>query len=255
VPLATETILTKAATLLAMLCVLIAGTAAASILTRASVPAAGPGFAGATIEIPVANRESKADKLLLASLSEETDGSGPDATAAASEDAAPTPDAAAQADAGEATAALQKPVQLAYAGDDAIVAAPEASAKAAEPATKLPPVIATAPVQKPKPAKPKPPALLSDAQISQIKGRLNLSSSQEYYWPSVEQALRAIGRKLHASRYVAENGPPPIDPDSAEVQQLKYAAMPLLFGLREDQKQEVRKLARSMGLEQVAQQI
>ncbi|WP_420133284.1 hypothetical protein [Rhodopseudomonas sp.] len=248
--------MTKAATLLAMLCVLIAGTAAASILTRASVPAAGPGFAGATIETPVANRESKSDKLLLASLSDEADGSGTDAAAMpASGEASPAKDAETQADASDAAAAPQKPVQLAYAGDEAITAGPDTAAKVAEPATKLPPVIATAPVQKPKPAKPKPPALLSDAQISQIKGRLNLSSSQEYYWPSVEQALRAIGRKLHASRYVAENGPPPIDPDSAEVQQLKYAAMPLLFGLREDQKQEVRKLARSMGLEQVAQQI
>ncbi|MFC0239067.1 hypothetical protein [Rhodopseudomonas telluris] len=251
--------MTKAATLLAMLCVLIAGTAAASILTRASVPAAGPGFAGATIEIPVANRENKADKLFLASLSDDTEPTGADATAAqTTEDAAPAQEAAAWADPGE-PAPAPKPVQLAYAADDAggptITAVPEAAAKSGEPVTKLPPVIATAPVQKPKPAKPKPPALLSDAQISQIKGRLNLSSSQEYYWPSVEQALRAIGRKLHAARYVAENGPPPIDPDSAEVQQLKYAAMPLLFGMREDQKQEVRKLARAMGLEQVAQAI
>ena len=48
---------------------------------------------------------------------------------------------------------------------------------------------------------------------------------------------------------------PPIDPDAAEVQQLKSAAMPLLFQLREDQKQEVRSLARLIGLEKVAAQI
>jgi ABC-type transporter Mla MlaB component len=47
----------------------------------------------------------------------------------------------------------------------------------------------------------------------------------------------------------------PIDPDSAEVQQLKSAAMPLLFQLREDQKNEVRSLARLIGLEKVAAQI
>ena len=249
--------MTKAATLLAMLCVLIAGTAAASILTRASVPAAGPGFTSATIESPVANREGKADKLLLTSLSDDAEAADTDATSAVATDAA-VPAQETQAAADQPAGAPQKPVQLAYAADDgdpAIAAAPEASAKAAESATKLPPVIATAPVHKPKPAKPKPPALLSDAQISQLKGRLNLSSSQEYYWPSVEQALRAIGRKLHGTRQVADNGPPPIDPDSAEVQQLKYAAMPLLFQLREDQKQEVRKLARAMGLEQVAQAI
>jgi hypothetical protein len=36
------------------------------------------------------------------------------------------------------------------------------------------------------------------------------------------------------------------------VQQLKSAAMPLLFQLRDDQKDEVRKLARIIGLEKVA---
>ena len=47
----------------------------------------------------------------------------------------------------------------------------------------------------------------------------------------------------------------PIDPDSDEVSQLKSAAMPLLFQLREDQKREVRSLARLIGLEKVAAQI
>ncbi|ABE38211.1 conserved hypothetical protein [Rhodopseudomonas palustris BisB5] len=244
--------MTKAATLLALVCVLIAGASAATILARESVPAAGPAFAMAAVEGPVANRESKADRLARTSAAADAP--------IAPEDAAPAQDDGQQL-AAEEPAASQKPVQLAYAADDvsglAVGAMPDQADRAANsaPVTKLPPVIATAPAQKPKPAaKPKPPALLSDAQITQIKGRLNLSSSQEYFWPSVEQALRAIGRKLHATR-VADSGPPPIDPDSAEVQQLKYAAMPLLFQLREDQKQEVRKLARAMGLEQVAQQI
>jgi len=48
----------------------------------------------------------------------------------------------------------------------------------------------------------------------------------------------------------------PIDPDAAGVQQLKSAAMPLLFQLREDQKEkEARSLARMIGLEKVAAQI
>ena len=47
----------------------------------------------------------------------------------------------------------------------------------------------------------------------------------------------------------------PIDPEYAEVQQLKSAAMPLLFQLREDQKSEVRSLARIIGLEKVAAMI
>jgi hypothetical protein len=45
----------------------------------------------------------------------------------------------------------------------------------------------------------------------------------------------------------------PIDPDAEELQQLKLAAMPLLFQLRKDQ--EVRTLARLIGLEKVAAQI
>jgi hypothetical protein len=46
-----------------------------------------------------------------------------------------------------------------------------------------------------------------------------------------------------------------IDVNSPEVQKLIWAAMPLLMRLREDQKSEVRKLARIIGLEQVASQI
>jgi ABC-type transporter Mla MlaB component len=93
-------------------------------------------------------------------------------------------------------------------------------------------------------------------QIAGIKERLKLSSDQEYYWPAVEKALRAIARKIHATRKADPNATgAPIDPDAAEVQQLKSAAMPLLFQLREDQKQEVRTLARLIGLEKVASQI
>ena len=111
---------------------------------------------------------------------------------------------------------------------------------------------------KPKPA-PKPPvqkpyALLSDGQIAGIKERLKLSPSQEYYWPAVENALRAVARKIHAARQADPNSAATvqIDPEAAEVQQLKSAAMPLLFQLREDQKREVRTLARLIGLEKVA---
>ena len=91
-------------------------------------------------------------------------------------------------------------------------------------------------------------------QIAGIKDRLKLSSSQESYWPAVESALRAVARKIHATKQTDPNAAP-IDPDAEEVQQLKSAAMPLLFQLRDDQKEEVRKLARIIGLEKVAQQI
>ena len=46
-----------------------------------------------------------------------------------------------------------------------------------------------------------------------------------------------------------------IDVNAPEVQKLIWAAMPLLMRLREDQKSEVRKLARVIGLDQVASQI
>jgi hypothetical protein len=108
-------------------------------------------------------------------------------------------------------------------------------------------------------AKPQPQktySLLSEVQIAGIRDRLKLSSSQEYYWPSVETALRNVVRKISANKLSNPNGPSvPIDPNCDEVQQLKSAAMPLLFQLRDDQKEEVRKLARIIGLEKVAQQI
>ena len=80
--------------------------------------------------------------------------------------------------------------------------------------------------------------------------------SQESYWPAVETALRAVARKIHATRQADPDATAAqIDPDSEEVQQLKSAAMPLLFQLREDQKREVRSLARLIGLEKVAAMI
>jgi hypothetical protein len=65
--------------------------------------------------------------------------------------------------------------------------------------------------------------------------------------------LRAVARRIQVARLSNPNvGNVPIDPDSQEVQQLKSAAMPLLFQLREDQKDEVRRLARVIGLDKVA---
>jgi hypothetical protein len=113
------------------------------------------------------------------------------------------------------------------------------------------------------PAKPKLAApsgqknysLLSDAQIAAIKGRLNLTAAQQQSWPAVEEALRNVARKIHAARLANPGGGAPLDPASVEVQQLKSAAMPLLFQLREDQKREVRSLARLIGLSAVASAI
>jgi hypothetical protein len=222
--------LTKAITLIALTCLLVAGAAAASILSRDSVPAARADMAAALVKSPVANRETKQDKLAVTRL------------ALASFDP-------------PQTASLSEPLRQAYAS-----AAP---ADIEIPSIATPSAGAPAQAAPPKPklaARPTPQksyTLLSDEQIATIKERLRLSSDQEYYWPAVESALRAVARKIHASRHgdTHVTGVPPIDPDAAEVQQLKSAAMPLLFQLREDQKQEVRSLARLIGLEKVAAQI
>ncbi len=150
------------------------------------------------------------------------------------------------------------PLQQAYASatpNDAIdvpheVSEPASAVEEPSPKPKL--------VEKPAPQKSY--ALLSDAQIAGIKDRLKLSPDQEYYWPSVENALRAVAHRIQANRQVSRYADPhaasmPIDPDAPEVQELKSPAMPLLFGLREDQKREVRSLARLIGLEKVAEMI
>jgi hypothetical protein len=225
----TESRLTRVVTIVALMCLLVVGAAATSILSRGSVPGAWPEAASAAVQSPVSNKESKKDRLAVA------------IPAPASFEPPPT------------DAALSESLRQAFASSTPadvevpkIVAAPVAT----------PPM----PPQKPKLAAKPPPqksyALLSDVQIAGIKARLKLSSDQESYWPAVESALRAVARKIHATRQADPNATgAPIDPDAAEVQQLKSAAMPLLFQLREDQKREVRMLARLIGLEKVASQI
>jgi hypothetical protein len=209
-------------TMVALTCFLVAGTAATSILGRDSVPAAGAAMisASGTVRGLVSNRESKGDKLTVAA----------------------------------AWPASVEPSQTGAIGSE-----PLRQAFAATPRVEIEGLKITEPAAPPKPkfvSKPtvqKPYALLSDAQIAGIKERLKLSSNQESYWPAVENALRAVARKIHATRQADPNATGAIiDPDAEEVQQLKSAAMPLLFQLREDQKREVRTLARLIGLEKVA---
>jgi hypothetical protein len=216
--------LTRAFTIIALTCFLVVGAAATSILGRDSVPVARPD-ASSAVPKPVANRENKQDRLAVVAL----------ATAAFE----PPP----------AVAALSEPLRQAYASSSpADIEMPKMIVAPAMVPPK--PKLAT------KPAVQKSYALLSDVQIAGIKERLKLSASQESYWPAVEDALRAVARKIHATRQTAPNANgAPIDADAEEVQQLKSAAMPLLFQLREDQKREVRALARLIGLEKVASMI
>jgi hypothetical protein len=223
--------LTRVITIIALTCLLVVGAAATSILSRDSVPVtrfeAASSFTSAN---PVSNKESKKDRLVV--------------TATAALASFEPPQAAA-----DASASLRQAFASAAPAD---IDSPRLAAPAAMPAAPLPP-------QKPKVAA-KPPvqktyALLSDVQIAGIKERLKLSASQESYWPAVETALRAVARKIHATRKAGNDTTALIDPDAEEVQQLKSAAMPLLFQLREDQKREVRALARVIGLEKVASMI
>ena len=219
-----ETFLTRAITIVGLTCILVGGAAATAILGHDSMPAIAADYALAANDTAVvANRQAKADKLMVVAL----------ATAAVESQ--------------QAMPQLPEPLRQAYAA-----AAPS---DLAVPNVTAPP----APKQKPVAAKPavqKNYTLLSDVQIAGIKERLRLSADQESYWPGVEKALRAIARKMHSTKQAnPAAGAPPIDPDSEEVSQLKSAAMPLLFQLREDQKREVRALARIIGLERVASMI
>jgi hypothetical protein len=232
-----ETFLTKTMTIVALSCFLVVGVAATAILGRDSIPAALHQLASASVasvqtpaavQAPVSNKENKKDRLAVVSY------------------------ALAAYESPQTTAALSEPLRQAYASTaPADIGLPKEVAPAAAPAAALPKPKAVA-----KPQPQKNYALLSDVQIAGIKDRLKLSSSQESYWPPVETALRAVARKIHAGRQANPTAPGvPIDPESAEVQQLKSAAMPLLFQLREDQKNEVRSLARIIGLEKVASMI
>src|SRR3974390_3127414 len=183
-------------TIIALTCLLVVAAAAASILFRDSVPVAGAAMATApaSIEIPVSNKQAKSDKLLVVAT-----------------DSAPI-------EPFQPDALPTEPLRQAFA---ATPSAEIEGLKIASPETQ-PPMPQTAP-PKPKvaikPPAQKPYALLSDAQIASIKDRLKLSSYQESYWPAVEKALRAVARKIHASRQADPNGGGAIiDPESAEVQ-------------------------------------
>jgi len=94
----------------------------------------------------------------------------------------------------------------------------------------------------------RPHTLFDDAQLARIKHRLHLTVDQERMWPAVAVALRNIGRE-QKSQPRWRGG---IDPNSEAVQDLKSAAIPLLMSFSDEQKDEVRHLARNMGLEQLA---
>jgi hypothetical protein len=234
--------LSKAITIVVLTCFLVLGAATTAILGRDSVPSVSAEMiTQAPAPKPLAaNRAAKADRLVPTL-----------ALASAAIEPVQVP-----ADKLSQMPVLTEPLRQAFAS-----ATPSdfAMPKSGVSANVNEAPAADAPAKPKVVAKPQPQksySLLSDVQIAGIRDRLKLSSSQEYYWPSVETALRNVVRKISANKLSNPNAPGvPIDPNCDEVQQLKSAAMPLLFQLRDDQKEEVRKLARIIGLEKVAQQI
>ena len=258
--------MSKAITIIALTCFLVAGAAVTSILSRESMSASEETRPAPVVKDPVANRAAKQDRLAVFSLAQAS--MEPQQTTAAATEVlrqAYASSSSADVEAARAVAALSKAVPLAAREPMSVApmsVAPMSTAAIAPVVTEPGPDAEAAPVPAPashpaKKAASKPAqksyALLSDAQIAGIRERLRLSSSQEYYWPSVETALRNVARKINAERLSNPHATAAqLDPDCEEVQQLKSAAMPLLFQLRDDQKDEVRKLARIIGLEKVA---
>jgi hypothetical protein len=231
--------LSRSITIVVLTCFLVLGAATTAILGRDSVPSVSAEMiTQASPKQLSTNRAAKADRLVPTL-----------ALASAAIDPVQVP-----ADSLSQAPVLTEPLRQAFAAaTPSDFPMPKASVNEA------PASAAEAPAKPKVVAKPQPQksySLLSEVQIAGIRDRLKLSSSQEYYWPSVETALRNVVRKISANKLSNPNAPGvPIDPNCDEVQQLKSAAMPLLFQLRDDQKEEVRKLARIIGLEKVAQQI
>jgi len=102
----------------------------------------------------------------------------------------------------------------------------------------------------------RPGFVLNDAQIASIKSRLHLTPDQESMWPAVEAALRniAYAKAQVVRRHGDDRGADvaALDPDSAAVQGLKSAAVPLIMSFSDEQKNEVRSLAHVMGLDKLA---
>ena len=167
----------------------------------------------------------------------------------------------------EDTGALFSPVPaypVRVASAPAADAVEPVATAAPEPVAPAPPTAAAKPT--PAPAAPvhhvssRPGSVLNDAQIASIKKRLNLTPDQASLWPAVETALRNISyvpkaKEVKVASLGNGTGRGPmayVDTNSAEVQQLKYAAIPLIMRLNDDQKREVKSMAYVMGLESVA---
>ncbi|WP_458756834.1 hypothetical protein ACSVBT_13740 [Afipia sp. TerB] len=99
-----------------------------------------------------------------------------------------------------------------------------------------------------KPAGPAKPStiLLDDKQIASIKQRLKLTKAQLELWPPVEKALKDLLELLHDRRRQSPEKVLAANGDA--VKRLTDAGAPLFAKLRPDQRNEVKALARMVGL-------
>ncbi len=99
-----------------------------------------------------------------------------------------------------------------------------------------------------KPAGPAKPStiLLDDKQIASIKQRLKLTKAQLELWPPVEKALKDLLELLHDRR--RQPAEKVLAANSDAVKRLADVGAPFFAKLRPDQRNEVRSLARMVGL-------
>jgi hypothetical protein len=92
--------------------------------------------------------------------------------------------------------------------------------------------------------------VLTSAEIARIRRDLRLTADQEPKWSPVEAALSEMGREQIL--LLRQGQEPRVSPNDWPSQRLYSIAGPLLMTLRPDQKEQVRRLCRSLGFEAVA---
>jgi hypothetical protein len=99
-----------------------------------------------------------------------------------------------------------------------------------------------------KPAGPAKPStiLLDDKQIASIKQRLRLTKAQLELWPPVEKALKDLLELLHDRR--RQPAEKVLAANSDAVKRLTDVGAPFFAKLRPEQRNEVKSLARMVGL-------
>lgn len=111
------------------------------------------------------------------------------------------------------------------------------------------PAVVPPPAHKPAaPVEPHIKGVMTAAEIARIRSALKLTAEQLPLWRPVEIVLRDIGKQQMVQ---IRNGAKP-EVDSSAMTRVYYAAQGLLATLRPEQKEQVRRLARSMGYGSVA---